>query len=85
MEVAMNHTLTLHQAAQPGTSVGQAAASRRRYDLASLRRIIATWEDRKRVRLQLEQMSRDNPHLIEDIGLTRSQVEAEIVKPFWQA
>jgi uncharacterized protein YjiS (DUF1127 family) len=85
MEVAMNHILTLHQAARPGTSVGQPAASRRRYGLASLRRILATWEERKRVRWELEQMSRDNPHLIQDIGLTRRQVEAEIAKPFWQA
>ena len=29
-------------------------------------------------------MSKDNPHLIDDIGLTRRQVEAEIAKPFWQ-
>ena len=30
-------------------------------------------------------MSKANPHLIDDIGLTRRQVEAEIAKPFWQA
>jgi uncharacterized protein YjiS (DUF1127 family) len=29
-------------------------------------------------------MSKDNPHLIDDIGLTRRRVEAEIAKPFWQ-
>jgi hypothetical protein len=29
-------------------------------------------------------MSKANPHLIDDIGLTRRQVEAEIAKPFWQ-
>ena len=29
-------------------------------------------------------MSKDNPDLIDDIGLTKRQVEAEIAKPFWQ-
>ncbi|WP_167480612.1 DUF1127 domain-containing protein [Mesorhizobium waimense] len=74
-----------HQAARPGTSVGP--ASRRR--LTTLRSIIATWRDRTwreriRFRWELEQMSKDNPHLIDDIGLTKRQVEAELAKPFWQ-
>jgi uncharacterized protein YjiS (DUF1127 family) len=70
----MNDTLALapHRAA-------------RHHSLAALRNIIAIWEGRKRVRWELEQMSRDDPHLIEDIGLTKRQVEAEIAKPFWQA
>jgi uncharacterized protein YjiS (DUF1127 family) len=72
-----------HQATRPGTRVGPAEVSRRR--LATLRRTIAAWSERKRVRWQLEQMSKDNPHLIDDIGLTRREVEAEIAKPFWQA
>ena len=29
-------------------------------------------------------MLKDNPELIDDIGLTIRQVEAEIAKPFWQ-
>jgi uncharacterized protein YjiS (DUF1127 family) len=65
--------------------VGPAEVSRRHYSLATLRSIIATWDERNRVRWELEQMSKDNPHLIDDIGLTRRQVEAEIAKPFWQA
>ena len=85
----MNDTPTLasapHQAARPGTAVGPADVSRRHYSLATLRNIIATWEERKRFRWALEQMSKANPHLIDDIGLTRRQVEAEIAKPFWQA
>ena len=60
-------------------------ASPRRYSLAALGSIIAAWEERMRFRLKLEQMSKDNPHLIGDIGLTRKQAEAEIAKPFWQA
>lgn len=78
----MNDTLVsaLHREARPGTPVGP--ASRR---LATLRSIIATWEERKRFRWDLEQMAKANPHLIDDIGLTRRQVAAEIAKPFWQA
>jgi len=57
--------------------------------LADLRSIIAalrerTWRERIRFRWQLRQMSKDNPHLIDDIGLTRQQVEAELAKRFWQ-
>ena len=52
------------------------------YSLATLRSIIATWSERNRLRWQLAQMSKANPHLIDDIGLTRRQVEAEISKPF---
>jgi uncharacterized protein YjiS (DUF1127 family) len=86
MEVAMNETLASapHQAARPGTPVGPAEAPHRHYSLVALRSIIATWDERIRVRRELEQMSKDDPHLIDDIGVTRRQVEAEIVKPFWQ-
>lgn len=62
-----------------------AEASPRHHGLATLRNIIATWNQRKRFRRDLERMSKANPHLIEDIGLTRRQAEAEIAKPFWQA
>ena len=58
--------------------------SLRPYGLATLRSIVARWEERKRFRWALKQMSKANPHLIDDIGLTRRQVEAEIAKPFWQ-
>ncbi|CAN7375569.1 DUF1127 domain-containing protein [Mesorhizobium sp. LjNodule214] len=87
----MNNTLASapHQAARPGTPVRLAEVSRRRYSLATLRSIVATWRDRTwreriRFRWELEQMSKDNPHLIDDIGLTKRQVEAELAKPFWQ-
>ena len=77
-----------HQAMRPGTPVGPAPmefdnVSRRHYSLATLRNMIATWRERRRFRWELEQMSKDNPHLIDDIGLTKRQVEAEIAKPFW--
>ncbi|RWO93020.1 MAG: DUF1127 domain-containing protein [Mesorhizobium sp.] len=57
---------------------------RRQHSLATLRSIIAAWDERKRFRWELEQMAKDNPHLIDDIGLTRRQLEAEIAKPFWR-
>ena len=80
------------QAARPGTPMGLAEVSRRH--LTTLRSIIATWRDwtwrertwreRIRFRWKLEQMSKANPHLIDDIGLTKRQAEEEIAKPFWQ-
>jgi uncharacterized protein YjiS (DUF1127 family) len=51
MEVAMNDT----------SLVGPAEMPRRHDSLPTLRRIIATWEERKRFRWALEQMSKDNP------------------------
>ncbi|TIM33775.1 MAG: DUF1127 domain-containing protein [Mesorhizobium sp.] len=78
----MNDTLASapHQAG--ATPVEPSEMSRRH--LTTLRSIIAAWDERKRFRWELEQMSKDNPHLIDDIGLTRRQVEAEIAKPFWR-
>lgn len=62
-----------------------ADVSRRHCGLAALRSVIATWAERKRFRRELGQRATDNPHLIDDIGLTKRQIEAEIAKPFWQA
>lgn len=82
----MNDTLgsAPHQAAWPGTPVEPADVSRRHTSLATLRSTIAIWRERIRVRKALAQMSKANPYLIDDIGLTRRQAEAEIAKPFWQ-
>ncbi|WP_181170928.1 DUF1127 domain-containing protein [Mesorhizobium sp. B2-1-3] len=85
----MNDTLasTRCPTVRPRMPVVLAEASRRH--LATLRSIVAAWHDRTwreriRFRWELERMSKDNPHLIDDIGLTRQQVEAELAKPFWQ-
>ena len=75
MEVAMTDIPLVRRAEVP----------RWQYGLATLRSTIATWGERNRLRWQLAQMSKANPHLIDDIGLTRRQVEAEIAKRFWQA
>ena len=71
------------QTVRRGTPVGQ--ASRRRYSLASLRNTIAAWRHRTHFRWDLKRISEVNPHLIDDIGLTKRQVDEEIAKlPFWQ-
>lgn len=74
---APHQAVCTHTAARPGAS--------RRYSLAALRSAIASWREHTHFRWELKRISRDNPHLIDDIGLTRRQVEEEIAKlPFWQ-
>ena len=82
----MHDTLALapHQAVRPGTTVRLAEVSRRHYKPDDPAKHYRDLDQRKRFRWELEQMSKANPHLIGDIGLTRRQVEAEIAKSFWQ-
>ncbi|MER9327571.1 DUF1127 domain-containing protein [Mesorhizobium sp. M0488] len=73
------------QAARPGMLVEPVSGRH----LTVLRSIVAIWRERTlreriRFRWQLGQMLKNNPHLIDDIGLTKQQVEAEIAKRFWQ-
>lgn len=56
----------------------------RLFSLAALRSLLAVWQARVRLRHQLATMAKANPHLIDDIGLSRRQVAAEIAKPFWR-
>jgi len=49
-----------------------------------LRALIKTWDDRAYYRGQLARLASHTPQLIDDIGLTRRQIEAEIAKPFWR-
>ncbi|TPN85073.1 DUF1127 domain-containing protein [Mesorhizobium sp. CU2] len=59
--------------------------SRWRYSLAALRSLIALRREQAYFRFELKRMAADNPYLIDDIGLTKEEVEAEIAKlPFWQ-
>lgn len=69
----------------PRTAAGSAEMSRRCSRLAIVRSIVATWDERMRFRWDLERKSKDTPHLIDDIGLTKRQVETEIAKPFWRS
>ena len=72
-----------HRAVRRGVPAEQ--VSPRRYSLAALRNTITAWRQRTRFRWDLKRISEANPHLIDDIGLTRRQVEEEIAKlPFWQ-
>jgi len=66
------------------TPIRRTVAPGRSFSPAGLRNTLVAWEERKRFRLELEDMLKTAPHLIEDIGLTRKQVEAEIAKPFWR-
>lgn len=47
-------------------------------------RLLAVWEERVRFRQQLELMARNKPELLDDVGLTRAQVDRETRKSFWQ-
>lgn len=60
-------------------------APTRHFSPSAVLELLALWQARARVRRQLAVMARANPHLIEDIGLTRRQVALEIAKPFWRA
>jgi uncharacterized protein YjiS (DUF1127 family) len=46
--------------------------------------IFATWRERVVLRRAFAEMLEANPHMIEDIGMTKQEMEAEIVKHFWQ-
>lgn len=61
-----------------------AEASCRHDRPATPRSVVATWRWRMRFRWELDQKSKDDPRLIDDICLTTRQVETEIAKPFWQ-
>lgn len=74
-----------HQAACRATVVRPSETSPRRFSLAILRSIVAGWREQTHFRWDLKRISETNPHLIDDIGLTRRQVDEEIAKlPFWQ-
>lgn len=51
---------------------------------APRRGLVATWRERLRYRRELAEKAKDDPRLIEDIGLTRRQIETEIEKPVWK-
>ncbi len=72
---------TPHHPVRPQTSVRPMP----RRERASPRGLVETWRVRIRFRWSLGQMSEANPHLIDDIGLTKQEAEEEIAKPFWRA
>ena len=44
--------------------------------------VVTKWSHRRRSRMNL---SRLDPHLLNDIGITREQAQQEAARPFWQA
>lgn len=54
------------------------------HTLATAWAYVETCRARHRFRRALQRMSIDDPHLVDDIGLTRWQAEAEIAKRFWE-
>ncbi|XXB64151.1 DUF1127 domain-containing protein [Mesorhizobium sp. RIZ17] len=82
MEVAMNDILA---PCAPLATCPAEIKGRRRYSLSALRSFFAERRKQAYFRFELKRMVTDNPHLIDDIGLTKKEVEAEIAKlPFWQ-
>lgn len=83
----MTHVATSkrHPAARARPPAQLAGVRFARRGIATLRSIVPTWDERRRLRLDQAQKLKGDPHLIADIGLRRRLVEAEIAKPFWQA
>lgn len=46
--------------------------------------LLAEWRQRRRYRAELRRLLSTGPHLLEDIGLTGSDMEREAFSPFWR-
>jgi uncharacterized protein YjiS (DUF1127 family) len=49
-----------------------------------LQAVIGAWWQRHRYRRELRRLMSSGPHLIADIGLSRTHAEREAAKPFWR-
>lgn len=45
---------------------------------------VSRWRQRHFYRRDLARLSGVAPHMIDDIGLTKDEVESELAKPFWR-
>lgn len=45
---------------------------------------VSRWRERHFYRRDLARLSSVAPHMIDDIGLTKDEVESELAKPFWR-
>nr|WP_245432785.1 DUF1127 domain-containing protein [Mesorhizobium loti] len=80
-----NNTLCVGPAQTKRARPSARRISHRRYSLVNLFSTIAAWRERTHFRWELKRLAKDTPYLIDDIGLTKEQVEEEIAKlPFWQ-
>ncbi len=73
-----------YQGAQPELRGEPANRSHRPSIVRGLRRLVARWRARDRFRSELEQKLDGDPHLIDDVGLSRRQIQEELDRPFWQ-
>ena len=81
----MHDTLCVGSASTKRSRPTAGRVPRHRFNLALLFSNIAAWRQRTRFRWELKRLAKDNAYLIDDIGLTKEQVEEEIAKlPFWQ-
>jgi uncharacterized protein YjiS (DUF1127 family) len=63
------------------TLAGRLLAPSAQTSAALLAEALLTWLERARQRRQLGGLTE---HMLKDIGLSRSDVESEIAKPFWR-
>jgi uncharacterized protein YjiS (DUF1127 family) len=52
--------------------------------LAEIRAVLRAWRRRYRYPRELARLMSSGPHLIEDIGLSRTHADREVAKPFWR-
>ncbi|MFK0275951.1 DUF1127 domain-containing protein [Ensifer sp. NPDC090286] len=69
---------------QPAAPKTRGSPTRSLSPVETLRRMVAAWRERNQFHIELERKLKGDPHLIDDIGLTRRQVEEELARPFWQ-
>lgn len=81
----MHDTLCVGSASTNRSRSSSGRIPSHRYSLTILFRNFVAWRQRTRFRWELKRLAKDNAYLIDDIGLTKEQVEEEIAKlPYWQ-
>jgi len=74
----MTHALHTAQLMNLNTQTGMPLAARVAVKFAVA---VTQWDTRRKTRRTLKELE---PHLLNDIGLTRLSAQAEASKPFWQ-
>ena len=74
----------VHGATRLDPGQQQAKAAVRAPSWSGLKSLIKAWHDHTYFRHELARIAKDLPELIDDMGLTMKQVEAELAKPFWR-
>jgi uncharacterized protein YjiS (DUF1127 family) len=76
MEILMTYVNVAH--------AGHAAPERRRVRIAVPMSLPVTWLRRMRQRRELETLLSRSDRFLQDIGLSRDEIEIEVRKPFWR-